>query len=317
MLYWSDVENQEFEAEEFTGEIVNDAIYSRNLTVTERFNCKMDATFTDNFDATGINTITAGDDAYDIMFWQIVQIPKYATTGYFRDWYEDLPHVHLDKPWYIGNAAEALSVKGHAYAMIGEYDLDVLRLIDAFQERGLFVGSVCVTMYTAAPEVEAFEHKLNSVGVRTFRHYKIPGYPNDVARIVSDEGYGKNDYIETQRPLVVITAPGPGSGKMATCLSQLYHEYKRGVKAGYAKFETFPIWNLPLKHPVNLAYEAATADLDDVNMIDPFHLQAYGETTVNYNRDVEIFPVLKTMFERIAGSSPIAQIGRASCRERV
>ena len=184
------------------------------------------------------------------------------------------------------------------------YDLDVLRLIDAFQGMGLFVGSVCVTMYTAAPEVEAFEHKLNSVGVRTFRHYKIPGYPNDVARIVSDEGYGKNDYIETQRPLVVITAPGPGSGKMATCLSQLYHENKRGVKAGYAKFETFPIWNLPLKHPVNLAYEAATADLNDVNMIDPFHLEAYGETTVNYNRDVDIFPVLNAIFEGIYGSSP-------------
>ena len=184
------------------------------------------------------------------------------------------------------------------------YDLDVLRLIDAFQGMGLFVGSVCVTMYTAAPEVEAFEHKLNSVGVRTFRHYKIPGYPNDVARIVSDEGYGKNDYIETQRPLVVITAPGPGSGKMATCLSQLYHHYRRGVTAGYAKFETFPIWNLPLKHPVNLAYEAATADLDDVNMIDPFHLQAYGETTVNYNRDVEVFPVLAATFEKITGSCP-------------
>ena len=184
------------------------------------------------------------------------------------------------------------------------YDLDVLRLIDAFQGMGLFVGSVCVTMYTAAPEVEAFEHKLNSVGVRTFRHYKIPGYPNDVARIVSDEGYGKNDYIETQRPLVVITAPGPGSGKMATCLSQLYHEHKRGVKAGYAKFETFPIWNLPLKHPVSLAYEAATADLNDVNMIDPFHLEAYGVTTVNYNRDIEIFPVVNAMFELIAGKSP-------------
>ena len=184
------------------------------------------------------------------------------------------------------------------------YDLDVLRLIDAFQGMGLFVGSVCVTMYTAAPEVEAFEHKLNSVGVRTFRHYKIPGYPNDVARIVSDEGYGKNDYIETQRPLVVITAPGPGSGKMATCLSQLYHEHKRGIKAGYAKFETFPIWNLPLKHPVNLAYEAATADLNDVNMIDPFHLEAYGITTVNYNRDIEIFPVVNAMFELIAGKSP-------------
>ena len=184
------------------------------------------------------------------------------------------------------------------------YDLDVLRLIDAFQERGLFVGSVCVTMYTAAPEVEAFEKRLNSLGIRTFRHYKIPGYPNDVARIVSDEGYGRNDYIETQRPLVVITAPGPGSGKMAVCLSQLYHEYKRGVKAGYAKFETFPIWNLPLKHPVNLAYEAATADLNDVNMIDPFHLEAYGKTTVNYNRDVEIFPVVNAMFELIAGKSP-------------
>ena len=184
------------------------------------------------------------------------------------------------------------------------YDLDVLRLIDAFQEMGLYVGSVCVTKYTAAAEVEAFEKRLSSLGIRTFRHYKIPGYPNDVARIVSDEGYGKNDYIETQRPLVVITAPGPGSGKMATCLSQLYHEHKRGVKAGYAKFETFPIWNLPLKHPVNLAYEAATADLNDVNMIDPFHLEAYGVTTVNYNRDIEIFPVVNAMFELIAGKSP-------------
>ena len=184
------------------------------------------------------------------------------------------------------------------------YDLDVLRLIDAFQEVGLYVGSVCVTKYAAAPEVEAFEKRLNSLGIRTFRHYKIPGYPNDVARIVSDEGYGKNDYIETQRPLVVITAPGPGSGKMATCLSQLYHEYKRGVKAGYAKFETFPIWNIPLKHPVNLAYEAATADLNDVHMIDRFHLEAYGVTTVNYTRDIEIFPVVNAMFELIAGKSP-------------
>ena len=184
------------------------------------------------------------------------------------------------------------------------YDLDVLRLIDAFQEVGLYVGSVCVTKYAAAPEVESFEKRLNSLGIRTFRHYKIPGYPNDVARIVSDEGYGKNEYIETQRPLVVITAPGPGSGKMATCLSQLYHEYKRGVKAGYAKFETFPIWNIPLKHPVNLAYEAATADLNDVNMIDPFHLEAYGKTAVNYNRDIEIFPVVNAMFELIAGKSP-------------
>ena len=184
------------------------------------------------------------------------------------------------------------------------YDVDVLRLIDAFQGVGLFVGSVCVTMYTPAPEVQAFESRLNAQGIRTFRHYKIAGYPNDVAHIVSDDGYGKNDYIETERPLVVITAPGPGSGKMAVCLSQLYHEYKRGVKAGYAKFETFPIWNLPLKHPVNLAYEAATADLNDVNMIDPFHLEAYGKTTVNYNRDVEIFPVVNAMFELIAGESP-------------
>ena len=184
------------------------------------------------------------------------------------------------------------------------YDLDVLRLIDAFQEMGLYVGSVCVTKYTAAAEVEAFEKRLSSLGIRTFRHYKIPGYPNDVARIVSDEGYGRNEYIETERPLVVITAPGPGSGKMAVCLSQLYHEYKRGVKAGYAKFETFPIWNIPLKHPVNLAYEAATADLNDVNMIDPFHLEAYGVTTVNYNRDIEIFPVVNAMFELIAGKSP-------------
>ena len=184
------------------------------------------------------------------------------------------------------------------------YDVDVLRLIDAFQGVGLFVGSVCVTKFTDAPEVTTFEQKLNSLGIRTFRHYKIPGYPNDVNHIVSDDGYGKNDYIETERPLVVITAPGPGSGKMAVCLSQLYHEYKRGVKAGYAKFETFPIWNLPLKHPVNLAYEAATADLDDVNMIDPFHLEAYGETTVNYNRDVEIFPVLRAIFERISGKCP-------------
>ena len=184
------------------------------------------------------------------------------------------------------------------------YDMDVLRLIDAFQGMGLFVGSVCVTMYTAHPDVENFEAKLNSLGIRTFRHYKIAGYPNDVAHIVSDDGYGKNDYIETERPLVVITAPGPGSGKMAVCLSQLYHEYKRGVKAGYAKFETFPIWNLPLKHPVNLAYEAATADLNDVNMIDPFHLEAYGVTTVNYNRDVEIFPVLRAIFQQIFGESP-------------
>ncbi len=184
------------------------------------------------------------------------------------------------------------------------YDMDVLRLIDAFQEEGLFVGSVCLTRYANQPSAELFRNKLQQMGIRSYRHYSIPGYPTDVVRIVSDEGYGKNEYIETERPLVVITAPGPGSGKMATCLSQLYHEYKRGVKAGYAKFETFPIWNLPLKHPVNLAYEAATADLNDLNMIDPFHLNAYGETTVNYNRDIEIFPVVNAMFELIAGKSP-------------
>lgn len=183
------------------------------------------------------------------------------------------------------------------------YDMDVLRLIDAFQGKGLYVGSVCLTKFAAQPEAVAFEDRLRELGIKSYRHYKIPGYPYDVARIVSDEGYGKNDYIETKRPLVVITAPGPGSGKMATCLSQVYHEYRRGVKAGYAKFETFPIWNIPLKHPVNLAYEAATADLNDVNMIDPFHLEAYGETTVNYNRDVEIFPVLKSMFDMITGES--------------
>ena len=183
------------------------------------------------------------------------------------------------------------------------YDMDTLRLIDAFQGVGLYVGSVCLTKFAGQPQAENFERKLGDLGIRSFRHFKIAGYPNDVAHIVSDEGYGKNDYIETARPLVIVTAPGPGSGKMATCLSQLYHEYKRGVKAGYAKFETFPIWNLPLKHPVNLAYEAATADLNDLNMIDPFHLEAYGETTVNYNRDVEIFPVLKTTFEMISGES--------------
>lgn len=184
------------------------------------------------------------------------------------------------------------------------YDLDVLRLIDAFHSVGLYVGSVCVTRYAAQAGADKFMANLNERGVKTFKHYTIPGYPSDIERIVSDEGYGRNEYIETTRPLVVITAPGPGSGKMATCLSQLYHEYKRNVKAGYAKFETFPIWNIPLKHPVNMAYEAATADLNDVNMIDPFHLEAYGETTVNYNRDVEIFPVLNAMFEKILGTSP-------------
>ena len=184
------------------------------------------------------------------------------------------------------------------------YDMDVLRLIDAFQEIGLYVGSVCITKYAGQTAAEQFRTRLGDLGIRSYCHYKIQGYPSDVARIVSDEGYGKNEYIETERPLVVVTAPGPGSGKMATCLSQLYHEHKRGIKAGYAKFETFPIWNLPLKHPVNLAYEAATADLNDVNMIDPFHLDAYGKTTVNYNRDIEIFPVLNAMFEMISGTSP-------------
>ena len=184
------------------------------------------------------------------------------------------------------------------------YDSDVLRLIDAFRSMELYVGSVVVTQYSGQPAADAFQARLEQLGVRVYRHYPIAGYPHNIAHIVSDEGFGKNQYIETSRPLVVVTAPGPGSGKMATCLSQLYHEHKRGITAGYAKFETFPIWNLPLKHPVNLAYEAATADLDDVNMIDPFHLQAYGETTVNYNRDVEVFPVLAAMFERITGVCP-------------
>ena len=184
------------------------------------------------------------------------------------------------------------------------YDLDVLRLIDAFRNIGMFVGSVCITKYAGQTAADQFSKRLTELGIRAYRHYKIPGYPSDINTIVSDDGYGKNEYIETTRPLVVITAPGPGSGKMATCLSQLYHEHKRGIKAGYAKFETFPIWNLPLKHPVNVAYEAATADLNDVNMIDPFHLEAYGETTVNYNRDVEIFPVLNAIFEKISGKSP-------------
>lgn len=184
------------------------------------------------------------------------------------------------------------------------YDVDVLRLIDAFTSRGLYVGSVCITRYAGQESADAFKKRLEKMGIPVYLHYSIPGYPSNTALIVSDDGYGKNDYIKTSRPLVVITAPGPGSGKMATCLSQLYHEYKRGVAAGYAKFETFPIWNIPLKHPVNLAYEAATADLNDVNMIDPFHLEAYGETTVNYNRDVEIFPVLQAMFEKIIGKCP-------------
>ncbi len=184
------------------------------------------------------------------------------------------------------------------------YDLDVLRLIDAFRGFGLYIGSVVMTRYNHQSSVDAFNHKLESLGIKVYKHYAIPRYPYDIPFIVSDEGYGKNDYIETTRSLVVVTAPGPGSGKMATCLSQLYHDHKRGIKAGYAKFETFPIWNIPLKHSVNLAYEAATADLNDVNMIDPFHLEAYGKTTVNYNRDIEVFPVLRAMFEKILGECP-------------
>lgn len=184
------------------------------------------------------------------------------------------------------------------------YDEDVLRLIQEFRDKGLYVGSVVITQYSGQSGADQFKTKLEHRDIKVYRHYCIEGYPSNVPLIVSDEGYGKNDYIETTRPLVIITAPGPGSGKMATCLSQLYHENKRGIKAGYAKFETFPIWNLPLKHPVNLAYEAATADLNDVNMIDPYHLEAYGVTTVNYNRDVDIFPVLNAIFEGIYGESP-------------
>ena len=184
------------------------------------------------------------------------------------------------------------------------YDQEVLRLIDAFREIGLYVGSVVITMFSGQPAAEQFEKTLISLGVKVFRHYHISDYPSNVSKIISDDGFGKNDYIETTRSLVVVTAPGPGSGKMEICLSQLYHEHKRGINAGYAKFETFPVWNLDLKHPVNLAYEAATADLNDVNMIDPYHLAAYGTTAVNYNRDIEIFPVLKAMFVQIYGKSP-------------
>ncbi len=184
------------------------------------------------------------------------------------------------------------------------YDVDVFRLIQSFTDKGLYVGSVVITQYSGQKAADLFKSKLEKMGIKVYRHYIIDGYPGNIATIVSDEGYGRNDYIETTKPLVIITAPGPGSGKMATCLSQLYHENTRGVKAGYAKFETFPIWNISLKHPVNLAYEAATADLNDVNMIDPFHLEAYGETTVNYNRDVEIFPVLSAIFEGIHGECP-------------
>ena len=184
------------------------------------------------------------------------------------------------------------------------YDADVIRLIDIFKNQGLYVGSVVMTMYSPQPAVDGFIKRLNNLGINVYKHYAIDGYPSDVAKIVSEDGYGKNDYVPTSRKLVIVTAPGPGSGKMATCLSQLYHENLRGIKAGYAKFETFPIWNLPLSHPVNLAYEAATADLNDVNMIDPYHLEAYEKLAVNYNRDVEIFPVVAAMLEKILGYSP-------------
>lgn len=184
------------------------------------------------------------------------------------------------------------------------YDVDVLRLIDAFRSIGLYVGSVVIAQFAGQAAAKAFRHRLEMLGIKVYQHYPITGYPSNIPLIVSDDGYGKNEYIETARPLVVVTAPGPGSGKMAVCLSQLYHEQKRGIKAGYSKFETFPVWNLPLKHPVNLAYEAATADLNDLNMIDPFHLETYGVTTVNYNRDIEIFPVLNAIMTRISGESP-------------
>ena len=184
------------------------------------------------------------------------------------------------------------------------YDRDVIRLIGIFRDFGLYVSSVVLTRYQEQAAVKAFQSRLEGLGIKVYHHYSIPGYPSDTAHIVSPEGFGKNDYIETTRSLVVVTAPGPGSGKLATCLSQLYHEHEKGMTAGYAKFETFPIWNLPLNHPVNLAYEAATADLNDVNMIDPFHLDAYGITTVNYNRDVEAFPVLVAIFEKILGHCP-------------
>ena len=184
------------------------------------------------------------------------------------------------------------------------YDVDILRLIDVFREIELYVGGVVITHFSGQHSAVAFEHRLQQLGIRVYKHYLIEGYPSNIPLIISENGYGKNDYIETTRSLVVVTAPGPGSGKMAVCLSQLYHEHLRGIKSGYAKFETFPIWNIPLKHPTNLAYEAATADLNDVNMLDPFHLEAYGIKSVNYNRDVEIFPVLEAMFNQIYGYCP-------------
>lgn len=196
-------------------------------------------------------------------------------------------------------------VKNKVRADLGiTYDEDVLRLRDEFIGRGFKVGSVVITHYNGQSAADDFRRRLERLGIRSYVHYLIEGYPLNVGLIASDEGFGKNDYVETERPLVIVTAPGPGSGKMAVCLSQLYNEHKRGIEAGYAKFETFPVWNLPLKHPVNIAYEAATADLNDVNMIDPFHLEAYGKIAVNYNRDIEIFPVLNALFDQIYGTNP-------------
>ncbi len=186
------------------------------------------------------------------------------------------------------------------------YDLEVFRLVDSFRDRGISVCGLVITRYTGQPAADTLQKKAEALGLRVYRHYPIAGYPANIDLIASDEGYGKNEYVETTKPLVVVTAPGPGSGKMAVCLSQIYHEKKRGIPAGYAKFETFPIWNLPLKHPVNIAYEAATADLGDSNMIDPFHLEAYGKTAVNYNRDIEVFPVLNAILEGVSGKSPYA-----------
>ena len=223
-----------------------------------------------------------------------------------------LPDIKLQMLTQLSDVAEIVIVisavdieKNKVRGDLGiTYDVDVLRLRDEFIGRGFMVNSVVITHYNGQASADAYRHRLERLGIKVYYHRIIEGYPNNVALIDSEEGFGKNDYVETTRPLVVITAPGPGSGKMAVCLSQLYHENKRGIKAGYAKYETFPIWNLPLKHPVNIAYEAATADLNDVNMIDPFHLEAYGETAVNYNRDIEIFPVLNAIFESIYGENP-------------
>jgi len=215
-----------------------------------------------------------------------------------------LLHLKDEAEMLIVVSAEAIEQNKIRGDLGISYDMDALRLIDAFTEIGLYVGGVVITRYSAHPAVDAFIKRLENLGVSVYKHYNIPGYPTNIQKIVSEEGYGLNDYVKTTRSLVVVTAPGPGSGKMATCMSQLYHDNKNGIKSGYAKFETFPVWNLPLKHPVNMAYEAATVDLNDVNMIDPFHLDAYGIQSVNYNRDIEIFPVVKTMFEKIYGECP-------------